>query len=155
MQKLRAKTGISLAIASFAMMLVTQWLHSPLHHLVESIEPGDQQHHQCEEQKKTGQAHCHSHTHHGSNAHTHCHSHSSSENEKSDANSKSGPPCNHHHPGGDCKICQFLAEKVSHSQMSVELTGTESVDVISDSAVVVVLLQIRCRFFVRGPPSRA
>lgn len=147
MQPIQSKFGNLLGFASFAILLVTQWLHSPLHHVVEEINSG------CcalETHASAG----HSHSHHKA---SHPHSHSAGDpqgHDEAQAGTDSGSPCHHPHPHPDenCQICSFLALNPCQLNLEVELVGHLFVDVIPDSAAVVVISVRTDHWLIRGPP---
>ena len=130
MQRIPTQLGKVLAIASFAMLLATQWLHSPLHHVAESLESSAHPEHS--ESHEHHHDHGHSHQHTDSHACSHSHERSAAEAQEKD------PTCPHPHPhpDDDCHICHFLAERASTLNNSVELSGVESVESTPDSVAI-------------------
>lgn len=170
MHYFRAQIGNLLAIASFAMLLGTQWMHSPLHHLVDEVSAraaADCAATTCSVRATTDcETHEHSRSHAHNHSYNHAHSHSDHDihahdgdldNSHQSFKSTTGEPCHHghHHPENHCHVCQFVAAKVGLLHHSIEVSGVESVHAVADSTQVIVDTPALFRQFVRGPPALA
>ncbi|QDT31072.1 hypothetical protein [Thalassoglobus polymorphus] len=151
MRRFHTQLGKVLAIASFAMLLATQWLHSPLLHVVESLESHAQTEH-AEAHQEHGHSHHHSKTQADQQAHSHgcCHSHGHAHPAAADG--KPTCPHPHPHPAEDCHICSFLTERASTLSCDIEISGTESVEFAIDAVAIFFSAPSQYRAFVRGPP---
>jgi len=157
-------------MASFAMMLAIQTLHSPLQHLQESLSTVRADSGPpaliCG-RPEADCSHSHQHGHHshaGWVSHTHTHSHA--DGCLASCDDFSGEECSSHsgrhsHAGHDhadhshtaCLLCQFLTQPAQPVCLPVLLTGEEMV-----SAPPVDLLPERVLVpltgpYVRGPPA--
>lgn len=145
MLRKRANLGQFLSIAAFAMLTMTQWLHSPLHHLAEHVDS------QQATQVQHGCQHGHSKTHQhdaGHSTHTHKHSHHQHSN-----HGHHGDECpSHPHPNDNCETCLLLANSLDQIQASACLSGVELVEVLPDSSVLILDDIQDAQVDIRGPP---
>ncbi len=138
MQRIAAHFGNMVAIASFAMMLSVEMLHSPLHHCCD-----DQN--SCENSGETCpfHSHCHSHQHADGPTHSHSHQH----------NETSGCPSNQESPlPHGCQICEFLAQAITSVELPVVVEGEEPVNRLIVEVYIFSEVTILSGPYVRGPP---
>jgi len=151
-------------MASLAMMLAIQTLHSPLQHLQESLPTARADSGPpaliCGK-SETSCSHSHQHAHSGLVAHTHTHSHaescsSSGKNcfgEECPSHSHAGHSHDGHgHSHADCLLCQFLTQSAQPVCLPVLLTGEDvvsapPVDLLPETVLVPLVGP-----YVRGPP---
>lgn len=145
MQRKSTNLALLLSIAAFALLTLTQWLHSPLHHLAEfaahleqPIESQDKDQHFC------------SHSHGDQHRHDH-HAAGHSHHKINDHSGHQDCP-GHPHPDDECEICLFVGKSLGPIQSLVCLSGNESVEFAPDSAAIFLTRTTPDHVSIRGPP---
>lgn len=128
--------GKTLAMVSFATMLMLQVVHSPLTHVANpcctsthggSTEQGEKPHS------------------HGNHSHSHCEVDSHAEHSHDD----SCPSC----PDDSCQLCQFLAQPADFVAPPVFLEGADLVAEFSERSETIFFGCLLGGPHVRGPPA--
>lgn len=136
MQRIVRKTGAFISIASFAMLTMMQWLHSPLHHLVHP-----HSHHETASASEHEHAGCSFHSHHHSKT--------------SDSTEQESPEHPHHQHSDDvCHICSIVAQQATLLIQQAALTGEIHVDKTLVLQATVSYDFSDRTFLIRGPPQR-
>ncbi|WP_437229214.1 hypothetical protein SH661x_001315 [Planctomicrobium sp. SH661] len=148
MSWIAAKFSWITAVASLAMMLGVQTLHSPLQHALECCHSDSCSHKsvaQKTDTKKAARVSSCGHTHgkhvHGKHAHSHSHA--------SDEMQHPGDAPQHSH---DCQLCQFLTQSIQPLALPVLLTGEDVVTAPPVDILPEILLVSLGEPHVRGPP---
>jgi|SaaInlStandDraft_1057018.scaffolds.fasta_scaffold21320_3 hypothetical protein len=150
MQRKSTNLALLMSIAAFAMLTLTQWLHSPLHHLADSVAVNAHF-----EQSQAKDQHSCSHSH-GDDPHGHHHSHDDhaaghSHHKINDHSGHQHCP-GHPHPDDECEICLFVGKSLGETQSPVCLSGNESVEFAPDPEGIILTLTTQDHFSIRGPP---
>jgi len=141
-------------MASLAMLLGVQTLHSPIVHMLECGSDGCHVHSQTSSHDRASdssesEAHVHVHVHHG---HVHVHVHHTNQSEScGDSTGDSPVPIPHEH-SENCQLCQFLTQALHPVMLPVLLTGEEAVSAPPVDLLPEVVLVPLTGPYVRGPP---
>ena len=136
------------AVASLAMMLAVQTLHSPLQHVLECAGENCPHRHSEDDSRHA--------SHHHQAAHSHRHSSTDPTvpvaDHSSDSSSSEGSSFPENSGHSDCVICQFLAQSVHPILLPVLLCGVEVVSIPRIDLLPIAVALPLAGPYVRGPP---